>query len=237
MSSQPATPSRPPVVVDWAPGVAPKPDPRTISKHVQRMVDVSASFFFFFFFKCSLYTSTQRDCYITVIFFILPHATIFVSPPPPLFVWLLFCGDGEVTALLVFHSLCLRTTITTRTASSRKWSLRKSLLAFRFPSALWTKRSECFTSDVLQRRGGEVVSVMTSSPPSIHLSIHLSIYPFREGLVSRDEITAYFMRASVICSKLGLGFVHNFQETTYMKPTFCDNCSGFVSLKTAQASI
>lgn len=51
----------------------------------------------------------------------------------------------------------------------------------------------------------------------------------REGLVSREEITAYFMRASVICSKLGLGFVHNFQETTYMKPTFCDNCSGFVS--------
>lgn len=51
---------------------------------------------------------------------------------------------------------------------------------------------------------------------------------FREGQVSREEITAYFMRASVICSKLGLGFVHNFQETTYMKPTFCDNCSGFV---------
>ncbi|XP_034381069.1 RAS guanyl-releasing protein 1-like isoform X2 [Cyclopterus lumpus] len=49
-----------------------------------------------------------------------------------------------------------------------------------------------------------------------------------EGLISREEITAYFMRASVICSKLGLGFVHNFQETTYMKPTFCDNCSGFL---------
>lgn len=38
---QPATPSRPPVVVEWASGVAPKPDPKTISKHVQRMVDVS----------------------------------------------------------------------------------------------------------------------------------------------------------------------------------------------------
>uniref|UniRef100_A0A3B3X4Z8 RAS guanyl releasing protein 1 n=1 Tax=Poecilia mexicana TaxID=48701 RepID=A0A3B3X4Z8_9TELE len=50
----------------------------------------------------------------------------------------------------------------------------------------------------------------------------------KKGLVSREEITAYFMRASVICSKLGLGFVHNFQETTYMKPTFCDNCSGFL---------
>uniref|UniRef100_A0A8C6WRD3 RAS guanyl releasing protein 1 n=1 Tax=Neogobius melanostomus TaxID=47308 RepID=A0A8C6WRD3_9GOBI len=50
----------------------------------------------------------------------------------------------------------------------------------------------------------------------------------KEGMVNREEITAYFMRASVICSKLGLGFVHNFQETTYMKPTFCDNCSGFL---------
>ncbi|MGH0146856.1 UNVERIFIED_CONTAM: hypothetical protein FKN15_044536, partial [Acipenser sinensis] len=49
----------------------------------------------------------------------------------------------------------------------------------------------------------------------------------KEGLISREEITAYFMRASVICSKLGLGFIHNFQETTYMKPTFCDNCAGF----------
>lgn len=55
------------------------------------------------------------------------------------------------------------------------------------------------------------------------------VFAFREGLVSREEITAYFMRASVICSKLGFGFIHNFQETTYMKPTFCDNCSGFVS--------
>lgn len=35
------TPSKPPVVADWASGVAPKPDPKTISKHVQRMVDVS----------------------------------------------------------------------------------------------------------------------------------------------------------------------------------------------------
>ncbi|XP_021571412.1 RAS guanyl-releasing protein 1 isoform X2 [Carlito syrichta] len=50
----------------------------------------------------------------------------------------------------------------------------------------------------------------------------------REGLISRDEITAYFMRASSIYSKLGLGFPHNFQETTYLKPTFCDNCAGFL---------
>uniref|UniRef100_A0A672UUE4 RAS guanyl-releasing protein 1 n=1 Tax=Strigops habroptila TaxID=2489341 RepID=A0A672UUE4_STRHB len=49
-----------------------------------------------------------------------------------------------------------------------------------------------------------------------------------EGLISRDEITAYFMRASSIYSKLGLGFAHNFQETTYLRPTFCDNCAGFL---------
>uniref|UniRef100_A0A8C9Q0L1 RAS guanyl-releasing protein 1 n=1 Tax=Spermophilus dauricus TaxID=99837 RepID=A0A8C9Q0L1_SPEDA len=63
-----------------------------------------------------------------------------------------------------------------------------------------------------------------------------AIFPFsfcvmdkdREGLISRDEITAYFMRASSIYSKLGLGFPHNFQETTYLKPTFCDNCAGFL---------
>ncbi|XP_076017785.1 RAS guanyl-releasing protein 1-like [Genypterus blacodes] len=121
----PATPSRPPVVVDWAPGVAPKPDPRTISKHVQRMVD-------------SVFKNYDHD------------ENGFISQE-----------DFEKIAASFPFSFC----------------------------------------------------VMDKE---------------KEGLVSREEITAYFMRASVICSKLGLGFVHNFQETTYMKPTFCDNCSGFL---------
>ncbi|GLD62283.1 RAS guanyl-releasing protein 1-like protein, partial [Lates japonicus] len=120
----PATPSRPPVVVDWASGVAPKPDPRTISKHVQRMVD-------------SVFKNYDHD------------ENGFISQE-----------DFEKIAASFPFSFC----------------------------------------------------VMDKE---------------KEGLVSREEITAYFMRASVICSKLGLGFVHNFQETTYMKPTFCDNCSGF----------
>ncbi|XP_053191458.1 RAS guanyl-releasing protein 1-like [Scomber japonicus] len=121
----PATPSRPPVVVDWAPGVAPKPDPRTISKHVQRMVD-------------SVFKNYDHD------------ENGFISQE-----------DFEKIAASFPFSFC----------------------------------------------------VMDKE---------------KEGLVSREEITAYFMRASVICSKLGLGFVHNFQETTYMKPTFCDNCAGFL---------
>uniref|UniRef100_A0A3P8UDL1 RAS guanyl releasing protein 1 n=1 Tax=Cynoglossus semilaevis TaxID=244447 RepID=A0A3P8UDL1_CYNSE len=121
----PATPSRPPVVVDWTSGVAPKPDPRTISKHVQRMVD-------------SVFKNYDH------------HQNGFISQE-----------DFEKIAASFPFSFC----------------------------------------------------VMDKE---------------KQGLVSREEITAYFMRASVICSRLGLGFVHNFQETTYMKPTFCDNCSGFL---------
>uniref|UniRef100_A0A3P9IWP2 RAS guanyl-releasing protein 1 n=1 Tax=Oryzias latipes TaxID=8090 RepID=A0A3P9IWP2_ORYLA len=121
----PSTPSKPPVCVDWASGVAPKPDPRTISKHVQRMVD-------------SVFKNYDHD------------ENGFISH-----------DDFEKIAASFPFSFC----------------------------------------------------VMDKE---------------KEGMVSREEITAYFMRASVICSKLGLGFVHNFQEATYMKPTFCDNCSGFL---------
>ncbi|XP_047201418.1 RAS guanyl-releasing protein 1-like isoform X1 [Girardinichthys multiradiatus] len=126
----PATPSKPPVYVDWASGVAPKPDPRTISKHVQRMVD-------------SVFKNYDLD------------QNGFISQE-----------DFEKIAASFPFSFCV--------IDKEKWVFD------------------------------------------------------RKGLVSREEITAYFMRASVICSKLGLGFVHNFQETTYMKPTFCDNCSGFL---------
>ncbi|KAM8917767.1 RAS guanyl-releasing protein 1-like [Spinachia spinachia] len=121
----PATPCRPSVVVDWARGVAPKPDPRTISKHVQRMVD-------------SVFKNYDHD------------------------------ENGFIS----------------------QEEFEKIAASFPFSFCVMDKE--------------------------------------REGLISRAEITAYFMRASVICSKLGLGFVHNFQETTYMKPTFCDNCSGFL---------
>ncbi|XP_032337418.1 RAS guanyl-releasing protein 1 isoform X1 [Camelus ferus] len=121
----PLTPSKPPVVVDWASGVSPKPDPKTISKHVQRMVD-------------SVFKNYDHD------------------------------QDGYIS----------------------QEEFEKIAASFPFSFCVMDKD--------------------------------------REGLISRDEITAYFMRASSICSKLGLGFSHNFQETTYLKPTFCDNCAGFL---------
>ncbi|KAJ8402179.1 hypothetical protein AAFF_G00370440 [Aldrovandia affinis] len=49
----------------------------------------------------------------------------------------------------------------------------------------------------------------------------------REGQISRDEITSYFMRGMSVCAKLGFNFLHNFHETTYKKPTFSDTCRGF----------
>ncbi|XP_037675535.1 RAS guanyl-releasing protein 4 isoform X2 [Choloepus didactylus] len=48
------------------------------------------------------------------------------------------------------------------------------------------------------------------------------------GSFSREELTGYLLRASAICSKLGLAFLHAFHEVTFRKPTFCDSCSGFL---------
>ncbi|XP_062996597.1 RAS guanyl-releasing protein 4 [Elgaria multicarinata webbii] len=50
----------------------------------------------------------------------------------------------------------------------------------------------------------------------------------REGAWSREELSDYFMRACAVFSKLSLGFLHNFQEATFKKPTFCDSCNGFL---------
>ncbi|XP_077939578.1 RAS guanyl-releasing protein 4 isoform X2 [Gasterosteus aculeatus] len=51
----------------------------------------------------------------------------------------------------------------------------------------------------------------------------------REGQISREEITSYFMRGMSICAKLGFNFnAHNFHETTYKRPTFCETCGGFL---------
>uniref|UniRef100_A0A8C2M9Z6 RAS guanyl-releasing protein 4 n=1 Tax=Cricetulus griseus TaxID=10029 RepID=A0A8C2M9Z6_CRIGR len=48
------------------------------------------------------------------------------------------------------------------------------------------------------------------------------------GSFSREELTEYLLRASAICSKLGLAFLHSFHEVTFRKPTFCHSCSGFL---------
>ncbi|XP_070590247.1 ras guanyl-releasing protein 3 isoform X2 [Erythrolamprus reginae] len=51
----------------------------------------------------------------------------------------------------------------------------------------------------------------------------------QDGLISKGEMMAYFLRAkSQLHCKMGPGFIHNFQEMTYLKPTFCEHCAGFL---------
>ncbi|KAG9344601.1 hypothetical protein JZ751_011273 [Albula glossodonta] len=49
-------------------------------------------------------------------------------------------------------------------------------------------------------------------------------FPFLDSFC--DEMMAYFLRAnSLLQCKMGPGFIHNFQEMTYLKPTFCEHSS------------
>ncbi|XP_033836043.2 ras guanyl-releasing protein 3 [Periophthalmus magnuspinnatus] len=51
----------------------------------------------------------------------------------------------------------------------------------------------------------------------------------QDGLISKAEMEAYFLRAlPLLQKKMGPGFLHNFTEITYLKPTFCEHCTGFL---------
>ncbi|XP_074872626.1 RAS guanyl-releasing protein 4 [Carettochelys insculpta] len=121
----PATPFKPPVMVEWAPGVAPKPDRLTISKHVQQMVE-------------SVFKNYDHD------------------------------QRGYIS-----HE--------------------------------------------------DFEKIVASFPFSFY-----GLGKDREGPYSREEITAYFMRACAVFAKLGLSFLHDFHEATFKKPTFCHTCNGFL---------
>ena len=51
---------------------------------------------------------------------------------------------------------------------------------------------------------------------------------FSDGVVTKEEMKAYFLKANY--RALGRDFIHNFQETTYLAPNFCEHCGGMVSL-------
>ncbi len=100
---------------------------------------------------------------------------------------------------------------------SRNWQVRK-LHHTRRPLTLpWLQNKEKFKQHEL----------LTYSLFCCTLEIFLP----RQGQISREEITSYFMRGMSVCAKLGYNFkdAHNFHETTYKRPTFCCNCGGFVS--------
>uniref|UniRef100_A0A4W5MQU9 RAS guanyl releasing protein 2 n=1 Tax=Hucho hucho TaxID=62062 RepID=A0A4W5MQU9_9TELE len=49
----------------------------------------------------------------------------------------------------------------------------------------------------------------------------------QDGKISREEMIDYFMKASSLLN-CKMGFIHTFTETTYVKPTFCEHCTGFI---------
>uniref|UniRef100_A0A3Q1K7V6 RAS guanyl releasing protein 2 n=1 Tax=Anabas testudineus TaxID=64144 RepID=A0A3Q1K7V6_ANATE len=49
----------------------------------------------------------------------------------------------------------------------------------------------------------------------------------QDGKISREEMVDYFMKASSLLN-CKMGFIHTFTETTYVKPTFCEHCAGFI---------
>lgn len=48
----------------------------------------------------------------------------------------------------------------------------------------------------------------------------------KNGMISREEMKNYFLKVNYHALKTE--FKHNFDETTFMKPTFCAHCKGFV---------
>ncbi|XP_055002122.1 RAS guanyl-releasing protein 4 isoform X5 [Sorex araneus] len=126
--SLPPSPFKAPLVVEWAPGVTPKPDRITLRRHVEQVVE-----------------------------------SVFKNYDPE--------GRGTISQD-DFHRL-----------------------SGSFPFA-------CHGLHPLPRQGS--------------------------GSFSREELTDYLLRASAICSKLGLDSLHCFHGVTFRKPTFCDSCSGFL---------
>lgn len=73
--------------------------------------------------------------------------------------------------------------------------------------------------------------ILNCSLPQAVTDLLYFFFHNRDGLISKEEMMAYFLRAkSQFQCKMGPGFTHNFQEMTYLKPTFCEHCAGFVSM-------
>lgn len=121
-------------MADWASGVAPKPDPKTISKHVQRMVDVCASSYNNVISFIVLVLTKQN---LVILYNCLDHHNDFITNRVRDVLSVHCC------VFLISGSLYLRTTIMMEEASFPRKTLRKLLQAFLFHFVSWTKTSKC----------------------------------------------------------------------------------------------
>ena len=87
-----------------------------------------------------------------------------------------------------------------------------------------------YTLDVIktEARGNIVKSAVDENVAYSRLLNSLHTYCFfSDGVVTKDEMKSYFLKANH--RALGRDFIHNFQETTYLTPNFCEHCGGVVS--------
>ncbi|XP_078516885.1 RAS guanyl-releasing protein 2 [Lissotriton helveticus] len=49
----------------------------------------------------------------------------------------------------------------------------------------------------------------------------------QDGWISKEEMTSYFLKASSVLD-CKMGFIHNFSETTYLRPTSCEHCKNLI---------
>lgn len=99
----------------------------------------------------------------------------------------------------------------------RVWSHQKQ---FPLPQQIWRTRQEPVRSHKWTHRTKWIVWC-------VFASVFFICSSNRDGKISREEMIDYFMKASSLLN-CKMGFIHTFTETTYVKPTFCEHCAGFV---------
>lgn len=122
------------------------------------------------------------------------------------------------------HSRSSRTSTQTVTATSLGTSSKQSGTTSLTSASLenWTKTSEHLQMYSLSQKN------RPSDPIRLVWSSHVFASSHRDGKISREEMIDYFMKASSLLN-CKMGFIHTFTESTYVKPTFCEHCAGFVS--------
>ncbi|TRY90776.1 hypothetical protein DNTS_028647 [Danionella cerebrum] len=208
--TSPTTPNKPLAPLDWASGVTTKPDPSLVNKHIRKVVD---SVFRNYDHDHDGYISQEDFESIAAnfpfldSFCVLDKDQIALNRSESLS---MFCHyEGPERGLLTTQQL--------KAMAPGKGLSASGTHTLRSPTGILLERSA---------QAALLVGDCTDSPelrPSLKRSIQM------DGLISKDEMMAYFLRANPLLQcKMGPGFIHNFQEMTYLKPTFCEHCAGFL---------